>query len=206
MRLGPALRTNQLHVLPHFVPQSAPLPLIVGALRCAAHFPLRARTRDRHLDVRGAIEAQSIRTVEALAAHIIVAIPAAVEMPLAVFDRFLERLVARAVPARLGHAVQYRARIPENPAEQARPFLQPAAGLGAPIRFECRAPAVEAALAIELELEAGIDAGGIAEILDITGEFGFDGHAVISSQEKGRGIINMGFINAAPACALIRIE
>src|SRR4051812_41980384 len=64
MRLGAALRTNELHLLAHFVPQAAPLPFIVRALRCAGHLALRTRTRDRHLHVRRAIEAQPVGAVE----------------------------------------------------------------------------------------------------------------------------------------------
>ena len=46
MRLGAALRTHQLHVLPYFVPETAPLSFLIGALRCTAHLPLRARARE----------------------------------------------------------------------------------------------------------------------------------------------------------------
>lgn len=179
MRLRPALRAHELHLLAYVVPLSAALPFVIGSLRRAIDLALRPRARDRHLDIRRTIEAQAIRAIEALCAHVIVAIPAAIEMPLALLDRLLECRIARAVPAGFRHAVQHRPGIAEDAAEQAGALLQPAAGLGTAIGFERGAPPVAAALAIELELEAGVDAGGIAEVLDVTGELGFGRHVLI---------------------------
>lgn len=188
MRLRTALRAHELHLLAHVMPQPAALPFVIGPLRRAIDLALRPRARDRHLDVRRAIEAQAIGAIEALSTDVIVAIPAAIEMPLALLNRLLERRIARTVPAGLRHTVQHRARIAEDAAEQAGPLLQPAASLGAAIRFECGTPTVAAALAIELELEAGVDAGGIAEVLDVAGELGFGRHVLIFPRGNCRGI------------------
>jgi len=177
--LGPALRADQLHVLADVVASAADLALGCGAFGRGGDLARRPRLRDLHLDVGRAVVAQAIRGIEAAAAHVVMAVAAAVEMGLAGGDRLGEGRIARAVPAGLGHRGEHAAGIAEDAAEHARALLQPAGRLGAAVGLEVGAPAVAAALAIKLELEAGIDACRVAQVPDITRKLHF-GHGWIA--------------------------
>jgi len=162
MSLGMAAWTDELDVRRSIHLLAGGVAVGAADLSGSGRHARRLRGFHLHNGIWRAVVAKSGLRVKALHAHVLEAFGASMEVLLRLDDGIAERVVPGRLPSRvckrIGRVVGFADKTPQ----EARCRAKPTGGLGLLVGLEARPVGVAASFAVELELEAGVDAARYA--------------------------------------------